>query len=65
MVERTSVIQVALPPLQVDSTDQTQRQVIGRDLMALIFRGLETCVYRKLKPGDSDGEARRGSGMNE
>jgi RNA polymerase sigma-32 factor len=23
------------------------------------------CVYRKLKPGCSDGEARRGSGLNE
>jgi hypothetical protein len=23
------------------------------------------CVYRKLKPGRSDGEARRGSGVNE
>jgi hypothetical protein len=26
---------------------------------------LATCVYRKLKPGRSDGEARRGSGVNE
>jgi len=26
---------------------------------------IETCVYRKLKPGRSDGEARRGSGVNE
>ena len=25
----------------------------------------DTCVYRKLKPGRSDGEARRGSGVNE
>jgi hypothetical protein len=24
-----------------------------------------SCVYRKLKPGRSDGEARRGSGVNE
>ena len=24
-----------------------------------------TCVYRKLKPGRNDGEARRGSGVNE
>jgi DNA invertase Pin-like site-specific DNA recombinase len=23
------------------------------------------CVYRKLKPGRNDGEARRGSGVNE
>jgi hypothetical protein len=27
--------------------------------------GQEGCVYRKLKPGRSDGEARRGSGVNE
>jgi len=24
-----------------------------------------SCVYRKLKPGRNDGEARRGSGVNE
>jgi ParB-like chromosome segregation protein Spo0J len=27
--------------------------------------GFDTCVYRKLKLGRSDGEARRGSGVNE
>jgi hypothetical protein len=25
----------------------------------------QACVYRKLKPGRNDGEARRGSGVNE
>jgi hypothetical protein len=28
------------------------------------FRAARTCVYRKLKSGRSDGEARRGSGVN-
>ena len=30
-----------MPPLPIDSTNQIQRQVIGRDLMARIFRGLD------------------------
>ena len=31
-----------MPPLPVDSTNQIPRQIIGRDLVARIFRGLNT-----------------------
>jgi hypothetical protein len=34
-------------------------------LMGVGLGGATTCVYRKLKLGRSNGEARRGSGVNE
>jgi hypothetical protein len=41
LVDRKSVIQSSFATPSLDSTKQTQRQAIGRDLMARIFRGLD------------------------
>jgi len=47
----------------VKETLSLAREVVPKQTPDIIK--IETCVYRKLKPGRSDGEARRGSGVNE
>src|SRR4029077_8280969 len=61
------------------SSDSPQHDYINSKISKILYlqRGVRTgyeaievakfcgCVYRKLKPGRSDGEAHRGSGVNE
>ena len=52
-------------PITRCSADGEQRHKIAQDLLDFPRVVAGRCVYRKLKPERRDGEARRGSGVNE
>ena len=58
---------VALAPdvILASGTQSVAALQPGSRSIPIVFTLVTTCVYRKLKPGRSDGEARRGSGVNE
>jgi len=64
--ERVSATLGARPYFIFDGTlDECIRQFMSKPRSQHHLYEIHTCVYRKLKPGRNDGEARRGSGVNE